>query len=88
MNELAERINRTLEALGIAELLYVEDLPVITATLGYTRRSFEPTYEFVTWARKLMGEKLVLQNNGTGVEANPERGTPQNQICAKFSNCR
>src|SRR5579862_5628272 len=45
MNELAERINRTLEALGMAELLYVEDLPVITATLGYTRRSFEPTYE-------------------------------------------
>jgi hypothetical protein len=26
-------------------LRYVEDLPVITASVGYTRRSFEPTYE-------------------------------------------
>lgn len=40
------------------------------------RASFA-TYEFVTWARQLMGEKLVLQNNGTGVEARPERGTPK-----------
>ncbi|HEY3383759.1 MAG TPA: hypothetical protein VGK32_18505 [Vicinamibacterales bacterium] len=31
--------------LGIAEVRLVEDLPVITATFGYTRRSFEPTYE-------------------------------------------
>jgi len=45
MTELKTRIERTLEALGIAELLYVEDLPVISASLGYTRRSFEPTYE-------------------------------------------
>jgi hypothetical protein len=45
MIELRTRIERTLEALGIAELLYVEDLPVISASVGYTRRSFEPTYE-------------------------------------------
>jgi|SRR5579859_23035 len=45
MTELRNRIERTLEALGIAELLYVEDLPVISASIGYTRRSFEPTYE-------------------------------------------
>lgn len=45
MTELRTRIDRTLEALGIAELLYVEDLPVISASVGYTRRSFEPTYE-------------------------------------------
>jgi hypothetical protein len=31
--------------LGIRELLLVDDLPVIVATFGYTRRSFEPTYE-------------------------------------------
>src|SRR6185312_14867762 len=45
MTELKNRTERTLEALGIAELLYVEDLPVISASVGYTRRSFEPTYE-------------------------------------------
>jgi hypothetical protein len=45
MTELRTRIERTLEALGVAELLYVEDLPVISASVGYTRRSFEPTYE-------------------------------------------
>jgi len=42
---LKARIDRTLDALGIAELLYVEDLPVISASIGFTRRSFEPTYE-------------------------------------------
>lgn len=45
MTELKDRIEKTLERLGIAELLYVEDLPVISASVGYTRRSFEPTYE-------------------------------------------
>jgi hypothetical protein len=32
-------------SLGIAEMLYVEDLPIISATVGYTRRDFNPTYE-------------------------------------------
>jgi hypothetical protein len=32
-------------SLGLKDLLLVEDLPVITATFGYTRRSFEPTYD-------------------------------------------
>lgn len=45
MAELKGRIEKTLDALGVDELLYVEDLPVISATIGYTRRSFEPTYE-------------------------------------------
>lgn len=45
MTELRNRIERTLEGLGISELLYVEDLPVISASVGFTRRSFEPTYE-------------------------------------------
>lgn len=31
--------------LGLRDTLLVEDLPLITATFGYTRRSFEPTYE-------------------------------------------
>lgn len=30
--------------LGLREVRFVEDLPVITSTFGYTRRSFEPTY--------------------------------------------
>lgn len=30
--------------LGLREITLVEDLPVITATFGYTRRSFEPQY--------------------------------------------
>jgi len=50
---------------------------IIDDSPRHHRSSFEPTAEFVAWARKLMGEKLVLQNNGTGVEANPSRGTPQ-----------
>lgn len=45
MTELKGRIEKALEALGVDQLLYVEDLPVISATVGYTRRSFEPTYE-------------------------------------------
>ena len=45
MTELRTRIELTMEALGFAELLYVEDLPVISASVGFTRRSFEPTYE-------------------------------------------
>lgn len=42
---LTQRIELTRGRLGIRELLLVDDLPVITATFGYTRRSFEPTYE-------------------------------------------
>ncbi len=42
---LAQQIDLTRTRLGIRELLVVDDLPVITATFGYTRRSFEPTYE-------------------------------------------
>jgi transposase-like protein len=42
---LAQQIELTRTRLGIRELLVVDDLPVITATFGYTRRSFEPTYE-------------------------------------------
>ena len=33
------------KSLGLGELLYVDDLPIITATYGYTRRDFEPTYD-------------------------------------------
>ncbi len=42
---LVRPIDETRTRLGIRELLLVDDLPVITATFGYTRRSFEPTYE-------------------------------------------
>jgi len=39
---LAEEVSRLRNSLGLAELLYVDDLPIITATYGYTRRNFEP----------------------------------------------
>jgi hypothetical protein len=58
--------------------LAVNAWDVIDDSPKHHHASFEPTHEFVTWARELMGEKLVLQNNGTGVEANPDRGTPHN----------
>lgn len=38
-------IERLYRRLGIRDLRWVEDLPVIAATYGYTRRSFEPTYQ-------------------------------------------
>lgn len=42
---LADRIVELQRELGFAEIGLVDDLPVITATFGYTRRSFEPIYE-------------------------------------------
>jgi len=42
---LVPEIQRLKTALGLDEILYVDDLPVITATYGFTRRHFEPTYE-------------------------------------------
>jgi len=35
---------------------------------------FAPTATLTDWARRLMGERLVLQNNGAGVDANFVRG--------------
>ena len=42
---LAKEIAGLRSSLGLEELLYVDDLPIISATFGYTRRNFEPTYE-------------------------------------------
>jgi hypothetical protein len=42
---LVPAIEQLCRRLGIRDLRWVEDLPVITATYGYTRRSFEPTYQ-------------------------------------------
>ncbi|MFN7998445.1 MAG: DUF1998 domain-containing protein [Bryobacteraceae bacterium] len=42
---LSRDVSRLKASLGIDELLYVDDLPIITATYGFTRRHFEPTYE-------------------------------------------
>jgi hypothetical protein len=42
---LAGEVTKLRNSLGLAELLYVDDLPIITATYGYTRRNFEPTYD-------------------------------------------
>ena len=41
----ADDIQKRLERLQICQLDYVSDLPVIAATLGYTRRTFQPTYD-------------------------------------------
>jgi hypothetical protein len=38
------QIEKNARRLGLREVLVVSDLPVISATYGYTRRSFEPTY--------------------------------------------
>jgi len=42
---LGQEIANLKTSIGIDELLYVDDLPIITAAFGYTRRHFEPTYE-------------------------------------------
>jgi hypothetical protein len=42
---LGAQIAKYRQALGIKQLLLVEDLPIIAAAFGYTRRSFEPTYD-------------------------------------------
>lgn len=42
---LLDRVEDARIQLGLKEILLVDDLPVITATFGYTRRSFDPTYE-------------------------------------------
>lgn len=50
---------------------------------SHHQASFTPTYELIIWARERMGERLVLQNNGTGLEAGwPETATPRtNHFC-------
>jgi transposase-like protein len=42
---LLPQIAQAHQRLGLRPLLLVDDLPVISATFGFTRRSFEPTYE-------------------------------------------
>jgi hypothetical protein len=42
---LIPQIEQTMRQLGLQEVRTVADLPVICATYGYTRRSFEPTYD-------------------------------------------
>lgn len=42
---LADRIRERHNQLGLRPTLLVDDLPVITATFGHSRRSFEPVYE-------------------------------------------
>lgn len=42
---LVDRIAELQRELGFAEIALVDDLPVITATFGYTRRTFETVYE-------------------------------------------
>ena len=41
----SEEAKRLMERLGLRRLEVVDDLPIVSAAFGYTRRSFEPTYE-------------------------------------------
>ena len=45
---LITQVAEDLTRLGVRELLAVSDLPVILASFGYTRRTFEPTYSELT----------------------------------------
>jgi hypothetical protein len=45
---LIGRIEQTTQRLGLCELKTVSDLPMISAAFGYTRRTFEPTYDELT----------------------------------------
>lgn len=45
---LLDSISETIQRLGLRQVLTTSDLPVISATFGYTRRSFEPTYDELT----------------------------------------
>jgi hypothetical protein len=45
---LIEQIEQAIRRLGLCELRTVSDLPMISATFGYTRRTFEPTYDELT----------------------------------------
>lgn len=42
---IAQRAAEIQRSLGLREIALVNDLPVISATFGYTRRSFQPTYD-------------------------------------------
>ncbi len=42
---LKDRLEKDLRRLGLHEMALVEDLPVISATFGYTRRSSDPIYQ-------------------------------------------
>jgi hypothetical protein len=42
---IIEKIKESIDNLGLCELQAVDDLPMISAAFGYTRRTFEPTYD-------------------------------------------
>ncbi len=55
---LDDHISALGHQLGLRDLMLVADLPVITATFGYTRRAFTPTYE------EISAENLPTQIRG------------------------
>lgn len=56
--------------------LAVNAWDIIDSIPPYQKSSFTPTYAFAAWARSILGERLVLQNNGTGPDAGCFGGTP------------
>lgn len=63
--------------------LAVNAWDIIDKSPPHVRSEFRPVFEFATWARQLMGARLVLQNNGTGPDARcPGNGPPHShQYC-------
>jgi hypothetical protein len=51
-SHLIDQIQQDIQRLGVCEFQTVSDLPMISATYGYTRRTFEPVYDELT-ARNL-----------------------------------
>ncbi len=70
--EIHDRLfRRTRTALAMNAWDIIDDSP------KHHRSDFKPTCEFANWARQLMGQRLVLQNNGTGTDARcPGNGAP------------
>jgi hypothetical protein len=57
--------------------LAVNAWDIIDDSPKHQHADFKPVFEFANWARQLMGQRLVLQNNGTGTDAGCRgRGAP------------
>ena len=54
---------------------------IIDASANHQRSDFKPVFEFANWARQLMGQRLVLQNNGTGTDARWHGSPDSNHFC-------
>jgi hypothetical protein len=66
--------------------LAINSWDVIDDSPSHHHATFSPTYDFAGWAREKLGQRLVLQNNGTGVDAHVgPKDTPQTNHFAYLS---